>query len=476
MASADFPQLLKRLEQVTLRLEDIAQFKAANTPSALLASSNAASKSAVGLSSAMLEGFDELLNGPTAKFIEISAQIGSLVHEQAMLFKKAIDAQRSLLQTTTLSKKPTDQQQFQQLLQPTVQVLSQITELKDKNRPSPLFNHLSAVAEGVPALGWVGVEPKPVPYVGEMKDAAMFYTNRILKEFKDKDKLHVEWAQIWVQVLLDLQAFVKKFHTTGLVWNPQGSHAPIPAAAAATPPAVTTDSANGIKIEASKLSGSGLFAELNKGGDITSGLKKVEKSQMTHKNPSLRVSSVVKANELGPVPGLERSASGTQQQQKKPPKLALEGNKWYVEHHEGNSNIVLDEVDMKQGAYIYGCNNCTIQIKGKISAVTLDSCKKTALVVENVVSSLDIVNCQTIQCQILGRAPTAVVDKTDGLNLFLSKECLDIEIFTAKSSELNLSIPPAKQGGDYVERPISEQLRTVIVNGMPVSTIVDHKS
>jgi len=38
---------------------------------------------------------------------------------------------------------------------------------------------------------------------------------------------------------------------------------------------------------------SSVFAELNKGEAITAGLKKVDKSQMTHKNPSLRASSVV---------------------------------------------------------------------------------------------------------------------------------------------------------------------------------------
>lgn len=28
--------------------------------------------------------------------------------------------------------------------------------------------------------------PKPGPYVKEMQDAAMFYTNRVLKDYKDK--------------------------------------------------------------------------------------------------------------------------------------------------------------------------------------------------------------------------------------------------------------------------------------------------
>jgi len=39
------------------------------------------------------------------------------------------------------------------------------------------FNHMSAVSEGIPALGWVGVEPKPAPFVKDMKDAAQFYVN-----------------------------------------------------------------------------------------------------------------------------------------------------------------------------------------------------------------------------------------------------------------------------------------------------------
>lgn len=38
---------------------------------------------------------------------------------------------------------------------------------------------------------------------------------------------------------------------------------------------------------------SSVFAELNKGEAITSGLKKVDKNQMTHKNPNLRNSGIV---------------------------------------------------------------------------------------------------------------------------------------------------------------------------------------
>lgn len=54
-----------------------------------------------------------------------------------------------------------------------------------------------------------------------MLDAGTFYTNRVLKDFKEKDAKHVEWSKSWISTLTELQAYIKQFHTTGLAWNPQ---------------------------------------------------------------------------------------------------------------------------------------------------------------------------------------------------------------------------------------------------------------
>lgn len=35
-------------------------------------------------------------------------------------------------------------------------------------------------------MKWTSQAPKPGPFVKEMQDAAMFYTNRVLKDFKEK--------------------------------------------------------------------------------------------------------------------------------------------------------------------------------------------------------------------------------------------------------------------------------------------------
>ena len=57
---------------------------------------------------------------------------------------------------------------------------------REKNRTSQLFNHLSGISESIGAFGWIAIQPAPSPYVKEMSDAAQFYTNRVLKDYKEK--------------------------------------------------------------------------------------------------------------------------------------------------------------------------------------------------------------------------------------------------------------------------------------------------
>ena len=62
-------------------------------------------------------------------------------------------------------------------------------ELREANRPSPLFAHLSAISEGIVALGWI-VESRPADFVTDTLGGAQFYGNRVLKEYKDKSVNH----------------------------------------------------------------------------------------------------------------------------------------------------------------------------------------------------------------------------------------------------------------------------------------------
>lgn len=50
--------------------------------------------------------------------------------------------------------------------------------------------------------------------------------------------------------------------------------------------------------------------------------------------------------------------------------------------------------------------------------------------------------------QVLTKVPTVSIDKTDGCQIYLNRESLDVSIVSAKSSEMNVLVP--KADGDYV--------------------------
>ncbi|KAJ3323813.1 F-actin-capping protein subunit alpha [Boothiomyces sp. JEL0866] len=469
--------LIERLEATAARLDIIANGGKASTPAGNAAANEASSPSVAAL--------DAIISGSLQSFITQSKPIGELVEKQVKEVLHAFEAVRKIVAIAAASKKP-DDKTLQEIIAPLQKAIMAVTEIKDKNRPSPLFYHLSAIADGIPALGWVVVAPTPAPYIGEMKDAAQFYANRVIKDNKEKEPTHVEWVNNYLAILVELQAYVKQWHTTGLAWNPKGGDAKsaniggaapasAPAGGAPPPPPAPTAAQLEAFSTPSKPAApnpADLLGELSKG---TSGLRKVDKSEMTHKNPELRAGSVVKATEK---PGnldskVVASAPKGNSAPKGPPKLALEGNKWVVENYNGNNEIVIDQTEIKHTVYIYNCQNSTIKVIGKVNAISLDNCKKVGLLAENIVATLDVVNCQRLQLQITGRCPTAVVDKTDGFQLYLSKDCLDIEILSAKSSEMNILIPT--ENGEFTEKPVSEQFKTVIKNGELESEAVKHK-
>lgn len=149
-------------------------------------------------------------------------------------------------------------------------------------------------------MGWIVVSPTPVPYVKEMSDAAQFYANRVLKEFKEKDPNHVEWVKQWMKVLSELQAYVKQYHTTGLTWsihNQQGSvtsptHGGNSGGMAAPPPPPPPPPPASLLSSEHHDDGPSRAELMNSinalGEGVTSHLKKVPDALKLHKNPQLR--------------------------------------------------------------------------------------------------------------------------------------------------------------------------------------------
>lgn len=96
---------------------------------------------------------------------------------------RSFEAERTYLLITTKAKKPDPQPP--ELLKELHRHTSTVDEIREANRASPLFQHLSAVSEGIVALGWI-VETRPVDFIGDILGGAQYYGNKVLKDHKDK--------------------------------------------------------------------------------------------------------------------------------------------------------------------------------------------------------------------------------------------------------------------------------------------------
>lgn len=427
---------------------------------------------------ASVSAFEAILQGPFATYLQYSSKIGGDVAAHAKLVEVAFSAQREFLITASKSSAPSNSSLLQALLKPTSDGIGSIQSFRESHRGSPFFNHLSAVSESIPALGWVAVSPTPAPFVKEMNDAGQFYTNRVLKDWKEKDKSHVEWTKAWVQTLSELQQYVKQYHTTGLCWGGRGmpeggTPAPPPPPPGPMPPPPppleTFDAAGGAQDR------SALFAEINQGEAITRSLKKVTPDMQTHKNQALRTGPApFKAPSGDPSIKGFASVKGPGAPADKPSKFTRDGKKWLVEYQKNNSNLVVENAEMNNVVYMYRCEGSTLTVRGKINSVVVDSCRKSSVVFDALVSSIEFINCQSVQMQVLGKVPTITVDKTDGCQMYLSKDSLDVEIVSSKSSEMNVMVP--LPNGDYTEYPIPEQYKTTVGPKGLKTEVIESKS
>ncbi|KAI0637392.1 adenylate cyclase associated N terminal-domain-containing protein [Trametes polyzona] len=511
--------IIKRLEATTSRLEDLASLATSYLPPAAQGTvgtspnlnaeptpvpppappppppaAAAAAPSLPDETPESVTAYDErVIEGKLKPFVELTKSFAApSVVEQVGMVEQEFKDLRELLFIAGTCKKP-DQAAFEKLLGPLQKDIEGITHAKEANRKDrDWWNHLSTVAEGAPVAGWVTIAPKPGPFMAEIKDSTQFYANRVIKEFKEKDPKHAEWARAYIALLEELRKYVADYHSTGLEWNfrgisldeykaavsgsaPAGGAPPppppppppvAPPMPAAGAPAPATGGINAV------------FEQLNRGEDVTKGLRKVDKSQMTHKNPALRAGGTVPAaTPAAAAPGKKPTKPSKPQalMGKKPAKFALEGNKWAIEYQENQPPITLDNVEISQTVNLYGCKNTTVVVKGKCNAVTLVNCTKTSVLVDSVISSISVTNSPSFALQITGKAPTIQLDSTDSGQIYLSKECLGVEITTAKCSSINISLPvEGEEEGVFNEHPIPEMFRTTIVDGKLVTTAVEH--
>lgn len=460
---------------------------------------------------ASVKGFSDFLELYIDPFVSLSNETNPLVGQQATNFAKAFQFQAKLIKAATKSKKPDfSNPSIVALLKPLQDDVAQINQFKDDNRSSEVFSHLNAIAEGTGVLSWFLTET-PVSFIPDIKDSATFWTNKVLKQFKELDQSHVEWVKQFLGIFDGLKLYVKQYHTEGLSWNSSGGDfaanlaeleesgdndisssvqseksVPVPSAAPSAggpppppppPPAdiFADDGAKGSSNAVAPPSGGldAVFSELNKGEGITKGLKKVEKSQMTHKNPELRkTGSTSSTSSRKSPPAKPKKPSSLSLKPKPDPVVELRDSKWIIKNVEGDHGIVINgEID--QSIFIADSKDATIQVKGKVNAVSISSTTKVGLVVESLISGIDVINSKKFGIQVLDKVPQISVDKSDEGQIYLSRSSLETEVYTSSTTALNINVPD-DANDDFKEISVPEQFKHTFTSGKISSTIVEH--
>ncbi|PLB43589.1 adenylyl cyclase-associated protein [Aspergillus steynii IBT 23096] len=514
--------LIKRLEAATSRLEDMAmslddphspkaaESAAAPTPLAAEAPKAAAAPApAAPTVPPQIQDFDALINKDVQNFVDLGNTIGGLVAEQSNAVLQAFKAERTYLYVSTKAKKP--EPQPPELMTELHNASDSINMVRESNRPSPLFNHLSAVAEGIVALGWF-FESKPADFVSEIVGGIEYYGNKVLKDYKEKDRTHVQYIQAYYQIFKSLAAYLKQHYPKGLTWNDQSGieahealrqvkggtgSAPAPGGAAPPPPppppVPTLNVPGGVPpppppppppgaapAPSQSADMSAVFAQLNQGDAITSNLRKVDKSEMTHKNPGLRAGSTVPEGQGSSAsrsksPAPSKKPKPENMRSRKPPRKELEGNKWFIENFDTPGEIVEIPAQQNHSILISRCNKTIVKLSSKANAISIDNCTGLSLIVDSLVSSLDVIKSPKFALQIDGVVPTLLLDQVDGAVVYLNHKSLGTEVFSSKCSAINVMLPPPEgTDEDTKECPVPEQIKTYVKDGVLVSEIVEH--
>ncbi|XP_051137205.1 cyclase-associated protein 1 [Andrographis paniculata] len=463
--------LVKRLESAVARLEALSAggFRQGDGGDATAADPS-------------IVAFEDLISEYVQRVTTAGEKIGGQVLDVSKIIAEAFSVQKELLVKVKETQKP-DMAGLVEFLKPLNEVMAKASALSEGRR-SDYFHHLKTGADSLSALAWIAYTGKdcgmsmPIAHVEESWQMAEFYCNKILVEYRNKDANHVEWAKALKELYIPgLRDYVKSHYPLGPVWSmtgkkaaPAPAKAPAPAAPAPPPPppaSLFTSETSQPSSSRPKEGMSAVFQEINSGKPVTSGLRKVTDDMKT-KNRADRSGVVTLSEKEGRAASPAFSKAG-------PPKLELQmGRKWVVENQIGRSNLVIDDCDAKQSVYVYGCKNSVLQIQGKVNNITVDKCTKMGVVFKDVVAACEIVNCNGVEVQCQGSAPTISVDNTSGCQLYLSKDSLATSITTAKSSETNVLVPGSDPDGDWVEHALPQQYIHAFKDGQFVTTPVSH--
>jgi len=328
-------------------------------------------------------------------------------------------------------------------------------------------DHYKAMYEAIMIISWVTMSPPmglPKQHVESQAQSCDFHMNRVLKNSKTAETK--EWIQKMKALNKKVAEYVKQyFKSSGLTYNPKGG--PLSDAKEAASTAAGGDGGDEKKEDKApkkktkkKGGGGGMAAvmgDLSKGLNVTKGMKKVTKDMKTK----------YRKDKTGKVSAPKKKMVKKKRKKFGPPGTKFMGGRWMVENYEAESPLIeVPNANLKSNVFITMCDECTIQIKNKVKAVTIDNCVKVRVFVNDVVSTVEIVNCKSVKVIVQegGKVPAFAVDKCESPQIILSRSAFEAnpDVYSSNVSAMNVEVPGKTENDDNKEYPVPEQFLTKI--------------
>lgn len=159
----------------------------------------------------------------------------------------------------------------------------------------------------------------------------------------------------------------------------------------------------------------------------------------------------------------------------------------YMNYTDADGMVEINNEDgkltMKNGLNFIDCTNAMFKIGDgvKVKSIVLDSCRRCQIQISDVVSAVEIINCQNIKMWCMGMTPSVSIDKTTSPHIIFTKGCIEAngnkipDVTTAQVAAGNIEIPGKTDDDDMVTIPIPEQfIMSTSLDGKSECIPADH--
>ena len=336
-----------------------------------------------------------------------------------------IELTRAIVWAIAESKPVTAQDMLKHIQESLGQKVNASQKLINKNLD--FKNHSKAVNDGISLFQWY-LQGDAVEHAKEAVVQIDYFGNKVLMAQKPD---HTAWYNTWRRTICqNLFGFIKEHFADGHPNDRQGG-----------------DFGENFKKRAGS-SGSSQPAEE----------KKEEKK-------------VTKA------PAKKEAEKGSSKPKRKPQTNRIPGKSVEVAFYE-NETLQFSDQDVNINiAYNFLRSKSTnLVIKGKIKSIMAEGCENCAIVVDTVVTAIELINCKNVKVQVTDKTSQYILDKCDNTNLYLSEEGKKSKIITTNSKTTILNFPAVEEdenGNDERSIAVFESWQTTIKDDVLVSEPVD---